>query len=175
MTLDMMTKAELFFLDLPFWIATVIFVAAYALIVSERIHKTVVAIFAAALMLILKILEQNEAFHVEGFGVDWNVIILLMSMMIIINLMRTTGIFEYVAVKSAKMGKGKPFRHRGFGQCHCGRVVRKSRQENIFFKIHGLRHADDAYHRGNIVAIRLAEILRFKAIKHLTEMEVRRC
>jgi Na+/H+ antiporter NhaD/arsenite permease-like protein len=110
MTLEMATKAELIFLDLPFWIATVIFVAAYALIISERIHKTVVAIFAAASMLILKVLEQSEAFHVEEFGVDWNVIILLMSMMIIINLMRPTGIFEYVAIKSAKLGKGRPFR-----------------------------------------------------------------
>jgi Na+/H+ antiporter NhaD/arsenite permease-like protein len=110
MTLEMTSKAQLFFLELPFWIATVIFVTAYALIVCEKIHKTVVAMFAGALMLILKIVEQNEAFHVEEFGVDWNVIILLMSMMIIINLMRPTGVFEYVAIKSAKMGKGRPFR-----------------------------------------------------------------
>lgn len=110
MTLEMTSKAQLFFMELPFWIATAIFVTAYVLIVCEKIHKTVIAMFAGALMLILKILEQNEAFHVEEFGVDWNVIILLMSMMIIINLMRPTGIFEYVAIKSAKMGKGKPFR-----------------------------------------------------------------
>lgn len=110
MTLETVTKAELFFLDLPFWIATAIFIAAYALIVSEKIHKTVVALFAAGLMLILKVLEQNEAFHLEEFGVDWNVIILLISMMIIINLMRPTGVFEYIAIKSAKLGKGAPFR-----------------------------------------------------------------
>lgn len=110
MTLETVTKAELFFLDLPFWIATAIFIAAYALIVSEKIHKTVVALFAAGLMLILKVLEQNEAFHVEEFGVDWNVIILLISMMVIINLMRPTGVFEYIAIKSAKLGRGEPFR-----------------------------------------------------------------
>ncbi|MBA4372143.1 MAG: hypothetical protein C0402_04715 [Thermodesulfovibrio sp.] len=110
MTLETVTKAEVFFLNLPFWIATAIFIAAYALIVSEKIHKTVVALFAAGLMLVLKVLEQNEAFHVEEFGVDWNVIILLISMMVIINLMRPTGVFEYIAIKSAKLGKGKPFR-----------------------------------------------------------------
>lgn len=110
MTLETVTRTELFFLDLPFWLATVIFVAAYGLIVSERLHKTVVALFAAALMLILKILEQHEAFHVEEFGVDWNVIILLISMMVIINLMKPTGIFEYVAIRSAKLGRGRPFR-----------------------------------------------------------------
>jgi len=61
-------------------------------------------------MLILKILEQREAFHVEELGVDWNVIFLLISMMTIINLMRPTGFFEYIAIKSAKWGKGEPFR-----------------------------------------------------------------
>ena len=61
-------------------------------------------------MLILKILEQHEAFHVEEFGIDWNVIFLLISMMVIINLMRPTGVFEYIAIKSAKWGKGEPFR-----------------------------------------------------------------
>src|SRR4030042_5383482 len=84
-----------------FWIATGIFLIAYAVIVSEKIHKTVIAIVGAGLMLILKILEQHEAFHVEEFGIDWNVIFLLISMMVIINLMRPTGVFEYIAIKSA--------------------------------------------------------------------------
>jgi Na+/H+ antiporter NhaD/arsenite permease-like protein len=64
----------------------------------------------AALMLVVKILEQHEAFHVEELGVDWNVIFLLISMMVIINLMRPTGFFEYIAIKSAKVAKGAPFR-----------------------------------------------------------------
>lgn len=93
-----------------FWTATAIFLVAYAVIVSEKIHKTIVALCGAALMLLLKILAQHEAFHVEEFGVDWNVIFLLISMMIIINLMRPTGIFEYIAIKSAKLGKGDPMR-----------------------------------------------------------------
>ncbi len=99
-----------FVMDTSFWTATVIFLLAYALIISEKVHKTVIAIFGAALMLVLKILHQHEAFHMEEYGVDWNVIFLLISMMVIINLMRPTGIFEYIAVKSAKAGKGDPFR-----------------------------------------------------------------
>ncbi|NOY40127.1 MAG: ArsB/NhaD family transporter [Nitrospirae bacterium] len=97
-------------MDTTFWTATIIFLLAYALIISEKVHKTVVAIFAAALMLVLKILEQREAFHTEAFGIDWNVIFLLLSMMIIINLMKPTGFFEYIAIKSAKLGKGEPMR-----------------------------------------------------------------
>lgn len=104
------TAAQPFVMDTAFWTATTIFLLAYAVIVSEKIHKTVVALFGAGLMLVLKILHQHEAFHVEEFGVDWNVIFLLISMMVIINLMRPTGIFEYIAIKSAKWGRGEPFR-----------------------------------------------------------------
>ncbi len=110
MTFDTLSRAQSFVMDIPFWIATTIFLVSYALIVSEKLHKTVVALFAAALMLVLRIVEQHEAFHVEELGVDWNVIILLISMMVIINLMKPTGVFEYIAIKSAKLGKGKPFR-----------------------------------------------------------------
>lgn len=92
-----------------FWVATVLFVGAYVLIVLERIHKTIVAILGAALVIILGVLSQDDAFHSSEFGVDWNVIFLLVSMMIIINIMKPTGVFQYIAVKSAKIAKGKPF------------------------------------------------------------------
>jgi len=110
MTHETAAASQSFVMDATFWTATAIFLLAYALIVSEKIHKTVVAIFGAALMLVLKILEQREAFHVEEFGIDWNVIFLLISMMVIINLMKPTGFFEYIAIKSAKLGKGEPMR-----------------------------------------------------------------
>src|SRR4030067_2475194 len=110
MTHEAAAATHPFIMDPAFWTATAIFLIAYAVIVSEKVHKTIVAMVGAALMLVLKILQQHEAFHVEELGVDWNVIFLLISMMIIINLMRPTGIFEYIALKSAKMGKGEPFR-----------------------------------------------------------------
>lgn len=93
-----------------FWTATLIFIVAYVVIVSEKIHKTVIAISGASLMLIFKILDQHEAFHVEEFGVDWNVVFLLIGMMTIINLIRPTGFFEYIAIRSAKIGRGEPMR-----------------------------------------------------------------
>ncbi len=105
-----MAASQPFVMDTAFWTATTIFLLAYALIISEKIHKTIIAIFGAGLMLVLKILHQHEAFYIEEFGVDWNVIFLLISMMVIINLMRPTGVFEYLAIKSAKWGKGEPFR-----------------------------------------------------------------
>lgn len=110
MTHETAAASQPFVMDTAFWTATAIFLLAYAAIISEKIHKTIVAIFGAGLMLVLKILQQHEAFHIEEFGIDWNVIFLLISMMVIINLMRPTGVFEYIAIKSAKWGKGKPFR-----------------------------------------------------------------
>ncbi len=92
-----------------FWVATAIFILVYGLIVTEKIHKTILAIVGAATMIILRIVTQEDAFHNIELGVDWNVIFLLISMMIIINIMKPTGVFEYIAIKSAKIAKGKPF------------------------------------------------------------------
>jgi len=79
-------------------------------IVSERIHKTIIAIVGASAMLLFKIMEQREAFFSEEFGIDYNVIFLLIGMMIIINIMKDTGVFEWIAIKSAKFAKGEPIR-----------------------------------------------------------------
>src|SRR4030043_2201359 len=92
-----------------FWIATAIFVLVYGLIIADKIHKTILAIVGAASMIILRIVTQEDAFHSMELGIDWNVIFLLVSMMIIINIMKPTGVFEYIAIKSAKVAKGKPF------------------------------------------------------------------
>ncbi len=92
------------------YIGTAIFILSYIAIVSERIHKTIIAIVGAAAMLLFKIMEQKEAFFSEEFGIDYNVIFLLISMMIIINIMKDTGVFEWLAIKSAKFAKGEPVR-----------------------------------------------------------------
>ena len=99
-----------FQMNASFWVAITIFVVALVVIISEKIHKTIVAICGASLMLVMKIVDQHEAFHLEEYGVDWNVIFLLIGMMVIINLMRPTGLFEYIAIRSAKLGRGEPLR-----------------------------------------------------------------
>jgi Na+/H+ antiporter NhaD/arsenite permease-like protein len=92
------------------YVGTAIFLISYAVIVTEKVHKTVVALVGASLMLVLKILTQDEAFRSETYGIDYNVIFLLIGMMIIINVMKETGIFQWMAIKSAKVAKGEPFR-----------------------------------------------------------------
>jgi len=109
MTQEVTTIAKEIVMGPAFWIATAIFIIVYALIVADKIHKTILALFGASLMIVLGILSQEHAFYSMELGVDWNVILLLVSMMVIINIMKPTGAFEYLAIKSAKIAKGKPF------------------------------------------------------------------
>jgi Na+/H+ antiporter NhaD/arsenite permease-like protein len=90
-------------------LAVTIFVGAYVLIATEWVHRVVVALAGAALMLLFKIVDANDAFHSEELGVDWNVVFLLFGMMVIVGVLRRTGVFEYLAIWSAKRAHGRPF------------------------------------------------------------------
>ncbi len=81
-----------------------IFILTYITIVSEKIHRTVIAIFGAGLMILFHVLSQVEAFD----KIDFNTLGLLIGMMIIVIVIRRTGLFQYLAIKSAKLAKGDP-------------------------------------------------------------------
>jgi Na+/H+ antiporter NhaD/arsenite permease-like protein len=90
--------------------AATVFVIAYGLISTERFHKTLVALAGATAMFFLPVINSHEVFYSEDTGIDWDVIFLLLGMMIIVSVVRQTGVFEYVAVWSAKSAKGSPLR-----------------------------------------------------------------
>lgn len=83
-----------------------IFLITYGLIVSERIHRTVAALLGGLAMILLGVVSQEAAFE----SVDWNVIFLLAGMMVIANILRETGVFQWIAVGAVRLGSGKPFR-----------------------------------------------------------------
>ena len=85
-------------------VAIVIFVAAYALIISEKIHRTIIGICGAMLMILLGIISQETAIH----HIDFNTLGLLMGMMVIVNITSETGLFNYLAIWAAKKVKAKP-------------------------------------------------------------------
>ena len=89
-------------------LAVSIFVGAYVLIATEWVHRVVVALVGAGLMLLFKIVEAEDAFHSEELGIDWNVIFLLFGMMVIVGVLRRTGFFEFLAIWSAKRARGRP-------------------------------------------------------------------
>lgn len=86
-----------------------VFVAAYVLIATERIHRVAAALWGAGLMVVLGAVNAHTAFFSEETGVDWNVIGLLLGMMIIVSVVKQTGVFEYLAIWSAKRARGRPF------------------------------------------------------------------
>lgn len=91
-------------------IAVTIFLVAYVLIATEWIHRVVVVLGAAGLLLALRVVTGTDVFHSETFGIDWNVIFLLLGMMVIVGVLKQTGLFGYLAIWSAKKAKGQPFR-----------------------------------------------------------------
>lgn len=92
------------------WAAVVVFVGAYVLIISEKIHRVAVALGGAGLMLAIRATDDKSAFYSEHSGIDWNVIFLLMGMMMIVGVLKRTGMFEYLAIWSVKRARARPFR-----------------------------------------------------------------
>src|SRR5690349_5930487 len=91
-------------------LALLIFGLSYLVIITERIHRTIVAITGAALMIGSGILTQQEAFYSPDVGVDYNVVFLLIGMMVIVNIVRETGFFEVVAIWAMQQAKAEAVR-----------------------------------------------------------------
>jgi Na+/H+ antiporter NhaD/arsenite permease-like protein len=87
-----------------------VFLGAYALIATEWIHRVAAALGGAGIMLLVHATDAQAAFFSERSGIDWNVIFLLLGMMVIVGVLKQTGIFEYLAIWAAKRAGGRPFR-----------------------------------------------------------------
>lgn len=99
-----LTNWQNFILANQFTIATLILIGAYISIAIERIPKAVTALICASLIVLLKILDQTEAFSY----IDFNVIFLLVGMMIIVNVTSRSGIFRWIALETVRIAKGNP-------------------------------------------------------------------
>lgn len=99
-----------------FWIAALVLLLVYALIALEVMHRTLAAMLGAAVLLFVTytagtfdsdyiILTFEEAMQ----AIDMNVIFLLMAMMIIVGVMKKTGVFQWMAYKSFQLARGNVF------------------------------------------------------------------
>ncbi len=86
--------------------ALTIFIITYGIIVSEKINRTIIAFVGAVLLVLFKVLDLELAFE----SIDFHTITLLIGMMIIVNILKRTGLFQYVAIKAAKLAKGEPWK-----------------------------------------------------------------
>lgn len=91
------------------WAAVGVFAVAYALIATERVHRVAAALGGAVVMLVVGATDAGHAFFSEEAGIDWHVIFLLLGMMLIVAVLRRTGVFDFVAIWAAKRARGRPF------------------------------------------------------------------
>ena len=89
----------------PLWVSSILFIATYAVIVSEKINRAIVSLLGASLMITLGVLNQETAIS----GVDFNTLGLLSGMMVIVAITRRSGVFQFVAVWSAKKVQARPW------------------------------------------------------------------
>ena len=101
---DAEVSAALFGLD-PLWVSALLFVATYAVIISERVNRAIVALLGASLMIVSGVLTQEAAVR----GIDFNTLGLLTGMMVIVAITRKCGVFQYVAIWSAKRVQARPW------------------------------------------------------------------
>ncbi|MFC5448035.1 ArsB/NhaD family transporter [Paenibacillus aestuarii] len=89
------------------WIALIIFLVTYALIISEKVNRAVIALLGAAVMIVAGILDVHKALLQY---IEWETITLLIGMMILVGITNQTGVFQFVAIRAAKKVKGEPRR-----------------------------------------------------------------
>ncbi|MFD0694884.1 ArsB/NhaD family transporter [Paenibacillus sp. GCM10027628] len=89
------------------WLALIIFLITYALIISEKVNRAVIALLGAAIMVFVGILDVHKAFQQY---IEWETITLLIGMMILVGITNQTGVFQFAAVRAAKRVKGDPLR-----------------------------------------------------------------
>ncbi|MBT8429413.1 MAG: ArsB/NhaD family transporter [Gammaproteobacteria bacterium] len=89
----------------PLWVSTILFVATYAVVVSEKVNRAIVAGLGAGLMVTTGVLNQQQAVA----GVDFNTLGLLTGMMVLVAITRRCGVFQYVAIWSAKKVEARPW------------------------------------------------------------------
>ncbi len=85
---------------------SIIFIITFGLIVSEKIDRVVVSVLGATVMVAFGILSQDDAI---GY-MDFNTIGLLIGMMLMINVIKESGVFEALAIYFAKLAKGDPWK-----------------------------------------------------------------
>jgi Na+/H+ antiporter NhaD/arsenite permease-like protein len=88
----------------PMWVSTSVLAVTYAVIISEKLNRAIVALVGASIMVIVGALDQEEALK----GIDWNTIGLLTGMMILVSISRRSGMFQYLAIWSAQKANASP-------------------------------------------------------------------
>ncbi|MDO5117095.1 MAG: ArsB/NhaD family transporter [Eggerthellaceae bacterium] len=98
-------------------ISVIVFVVVMAIVVSEKIHRAAVALAGAVVILIITAVSPlfgdpvNILTWEQGMEeIDFNTLAVLCGMMLFVAVVKLSGMFEFVAIKSAKICKGNPWK-----------------------------------------------------------------
>jgi len=92
------------------YLAAAVFLISYVLIATEKVHRVAAALGGVAGMTLLGLVDAHSAFFEEKTGIDWNVVVLLFGMMVVVSVLRHTGLFEFIALWAARACHGSPRR-----------------------------------------------------------------
>ena len=87
-------------------LSVAVFICALGLIVSEKIHRALVALVGAVLLIVLNVLDFDSAME----ALDFNTLGVLFGMMLFVAVVKLSGIFEFLAIKCAHLAKGNPWK-----------------------------------------------------------------
>jgi len=93
----------------PLWLSLAVFILTYVGILSERIHRTIIALSGAVLMIAIGSWFSFYDIHQVVEAIDFNTISLLFGMMIVVGTFKETGFFQYMAIRAAKLARGRPW------------------------------------------------------------------
>lgn len=99
------SREAVYFMNIPQIFSIVVFLVVIIAIMTEKVHRAVAAIAGAMVLLLSKMLTVDTAI---GY-IDFNTIGVLIGMMLFVAVVKNSGIFEYIAIKSAKICKGNPW------------------------------------------------------------------
>jgi len=88
----------------PLWVSIAMLAVTYAAIVWDQVNRAIIALVAAGLLVLFGALDQTEALK----GVDWNTIGTLAGLMIMMSIAQRSGVFQYVAIRCAKIARAHP-------------------------------------------------------------------
>ena len=87
-------------------VSVIAFLVALAVIATERVHRTKVALIGAAVVVLFAGNEYGQELAIES--IDFNTIGLLVGMMILVHLTQVTGVYDYIAIRAGQLSGGRP-------------------------------------------------------------------
>ena len=92
-------------MDITQIIAVAVFVVVMVAIMTEKIHRALAAVVGAMVLLVLHVVSFDAAMG----HVDFNTLGVLLGMMLFVAVVKLSGLFEYLAIKCARLAKGEPW------------------------------------------------------------------